>query len=101
VLAGFVLVITNRRIFNEPTTAAEAWARVDEILAAPAAILLRPGRRHWDTFRKLAAQVDARGNDISDAFLAAHAVENNATWLSADRGFTRFDGLSWQHPLAS
>lgn len=101
VLAGFVGVITNRRIFNQPTAAGEAWAGVDELRAAPAAVLLRPGRRHWDAFRRLATQVDARGNDISDAFLAAHAVENNAAWLSADRGFARFDGLRWQHPLAS
>jgi toxin-antitoxin system PIN domain toxin len=101
VLSGFVRVITNRRIFNAPTVSADAWARVDELLAAPAAVRLRPGRRHWEAFRKLAAQIDARGNDVTDAFLAAYAVENSATWLSSDRGFARFDGLRWGHPLAS
>jgi uncharacterized protein len=101
VLSGFVRVITNRRIFNAPTLVADAWARVDELLASPATMRLRPGRRHWDVFRKLAAQIDARGNDVTDAYLAAFAVENSATWFSSDRGFARFEGLRWEHPLAS
>ena len=29
----------------------------------------------------------------------AYALENNATWLSADRGFARFNRLRWSHPL--
>jgi hypothetical protein len=72
---------------------------VDALLAAPASVLLRPGERHWDHFSRLAQQIDARGNDIADAQLAAYAVENNALWLSADRGFSRFDNLRWRHPL--
>ncbi len=45
---------------------------------------------HWGIFRQLATANDATGNDVADAYLAAHAVENNADWLSADRGFARF-----------
>jgi uncharacterized protein len=60
---------------------------------------LRAGERHWELFRQLAADIGARGNDIADAFLAAYALENNATWLSADRGFRRFRRLRWRHPL--
>lgn len=99
VLAGFVRVITNRRIFAEPTSADEAWAAVDALLAAPSALRLFPGERHWTVFRELAADIDARGNDIADAYLAAYALQNNATWLSADRGFARFRRLRWSHPL--
>jgi toxin-antitoxin system PIN domain toxin len=99
VLVGFLRVITNRRIFRQPTPPGEAWSSVETLLAAPAAILLVPGPRHWTTFARLAAQIDARGNDLSDVNLAAYAVENNATWLSADRGFARFPGLRWRHPL--
>jgi len=60
---------------------------------------LRAGERHWILFRQLAADINARGNDIADAYLAAYALENNATWLSADRGFARFTRLRWSHPL--
>jgi uncharacterized protein len=98
-LSGFVRVVTNRRIFIEPTTSQEAWDAVDSLLAAPAAMQLRAGQRHWGLFRQLAGDVDAGGNDIADAYLAAYALENNATWLSADRGFARFRRLRWRHPL--
>ncbi len=101
VLAGFVRVITNRRIFTQPTPPAEAWERVAALRSAPATVPLLPGERHWSLFERLAHQIGARGNDVADAYLAAYAVENNATWMSADRGFARFPGLRWEHPLAS
>jgi toxin-antitoxin system PIN domain toxin len=99
VLGGFVRVMTNRRIFTEPTGTDHAWEAVDALLAAPAAMHLRAGERHWVLFRQLATDIDARGNDIADAYLAAYALENNAVWLSADRGFARFHRLRWSHPL--
>ena len=98
-LSGFVRVVSNRRIFSEPTSADEAWRAVDALIAAPAAMQLLVGERHWGLFRQLAGDVDARGNDIADAYLAAYALEHNATLLSADRGFARFRRLRWSHPL--
>lgn len=99
VLGGFVRVVTNRRIFSEPTSPDEAWQAIDALLAAPAALPLRAGARHWELFRQLAGDIGARGNDVADAYLAAYAVENNATWVSADRGFARYQRLRWRHPL--
>ncbi|MGH3563869.1 MAG: TA system VapC family ribonuclease toxin [Mycobacterium sp.] len=99
VLSGFMRVMTNRRVFAEPTSLGDAVAAVDALLAAPGAMRLRTGERHWTAFRQLAAEIDARGNDVADAYLAAYAVENNATWLSADRGFARFHRLRWTHPM--
>jgi len=98
-LTGFVRIMTNRRVFTEPMEPDEAWRAVDELLEAPAAMQLRAGERHWSLFRQLAADIGARGNDLTDAYLAAYALENNATWLSADRGFARFQRLRWVHPL--
>lgn len=98
-LSGFVRVVTDRRIFNEPTSPQNAWQAVDTLLAAPAAMRVSPGERHWSLFRQLASDIDAKSNDIADAFLAAYALEHNATWLSADRGFARFHRLRWRHPL--
>lgn len=98
-LSGFARVMTNRRIFAEPTSTAEVWDAIDALLAAPAVLRLSAGERHWTLFRQLANDIEARGNDIADAFLAAYAMENNATWVSADRGFARFPRLRWRHPL--
>lgn len=100
VLGGFHRVITNRRIFAEPMNPQHAWDAVDALKEAPAALALRAGERHWTLFRQLAEDIGAGGNDVQDAYLAAYAVENNATWLSADRSFARFHRLRWQHPLA-
>ena len=42
---------------------------------------------------------NARGNLVSDAFLAAIAIEMGAELVTADRGFGRWPGLKWRHPL--
>lgn len=99
VLAGFLRVVTSRRVFVEPTPSAEAWEQVDSLLGARASIALHPSERHWEHFSRLARRIDAKGNDVPDAYVAAFAVENNATFLSADRGFARFPDLRWMHPL--
>lgn len=37
--------------------------------------------------------VGARGNVMTDAFHAALAIENGATWITTGCGFARFPGL--------
>ncbi len=99
VLSGFLRLVTNRRVFNEPTSTSEAWAFADQLLAAPSAVHLRPSETHWSNFRVLAHDIDARANDLPDAYLAAYSIDHNATLISADRGFARFSRLRWRHPL--
>jgi toxin-antitoxin system PIN domain toxin len=99
VLAGFLRIVTNRRIFVEPTAPDQAWQQVDDLVAAPAAVVLRPGEWHGEHFARLARTIAAKRNDLPDAFLAAFAVENNATFVSADRRFATFSDLRWVHPL--
>ena len=101
VLSGFVRVVTNRRTFAVPTPTAEAWMFIEQLLDAPAAMLVQTSEHHWMHFRRLANDIDARGPDIADAYLAAYALDNNATFISADRGFARFSRLKWRHPLDS
>lgn len=99
VLAGFVRVVTHPRIFREPTPLAVALAFVDGLLSSPAAVRVAPGPRQWTVFSDLCRRIEATGNQVPDAYLAALAIETGATWVSADRGFARFPGLRWQHPL--
>lgn len=99
VLSGFVRVVTHPRIFREPTPLPVALDLLDALRSSPAAITVEPGERHWELFVGLCRTVGARGNLVPDAYLAALAVEQGATWISADRGFSRFPGLRWQHPL--
>jgi uncharacterized protein len=99
VLAGFLRLATNRRVFVEPTPTSVAWEFVDRLLEARATVQLPAGSRHWSHVRTLAHDIDARGGDIADTDLAAYALENNATLISTDRGFARFSRVRWRHPL--
>lgn len=100
VLSGFLRIVTNHRIYREPTPTAQALEFCDAVLAAPAAIPVRAGARHWSIFSGLCRRVGARGNLVPDAFHAALAIENGATWITTDRGFARFPGLRWRPLLA-
>lgn len=99
VLSGFLRVVTSHRVFREPTPLGLAVDFVETLRASPNAVTVSPGKRHWGIFLQLCREVDARGNDIPDAYHAAIAVESGATWYSADRGFARFRSLRWVHPL--
>ena len=99
VSSGFLRIVTHPRIFKEPTPLDQALAFIEALRSSPSTIPVIPAERHWDLFTGLCARVGATGNTIPDAFLAALAIEHNATWITADRGFARFPGLRWQHPL--
>jgi len=36
---------------------------------------------------------------LPDAYLAAIAIESGCEWITTDRDFSRFTGLTWRHPL--
>jgi hypothetical protein len=99
VLASFLRIVTNHRIYLEPSTPEEAIAFCEAVLSAPAAVPVRPGPRHWAIFTNLCNTVRARANQIPDAFLAALALEHGAAWVTTDRGFARFPHLRIIHPL--
>ena len=64
----------------------------------PNALLLNPGRDHLALFEGLCRPADARGDLVTDAYLAALAVETGAVLVSADRDFALFPGLRWCEP---
>ena len=97
-LTGFLRVVTNGRIFENPTPLDVALQVVEELRGQPGAIHLNPGSRHWPLFTDLCSAVGARGNDIPDAYLAALAIESGSELITADRGFGRFPGLRWSCP---
>lgn len=99
VLSSVVRLITNHRVFRRPSSTAQALDACRALRAAPAAIPLRPGPRHWDIFDSLCTEVGARANTVPDAYHAALAIENGATWITTDRAFARFPGLRWRSPF--
>jgi toxin-antitoxin system PIN domain toxin len=99
VLSAVVRLATNHRIFSEPSTPVDVLAYCDAVRAAPAAVPLRPGARHWDIFAGLCREVSATSNLVPDAYHAALAIENRATWVTNDHGFARFPKLLWRRPF--
>lgn len=99
VLSGFVRVVTHPRVFKDPTPVDIAFAFADVLRSDGNVAELQPGPRHWELFRRLCDESDARGNHVPDAYLAALAIERDATWWSADRGLARYPGLRLHHPL--
>jgi predicted nucleic acid-binding protein len=83
-------------MFNPPDTHDQAFAFVASLAGHPNAVLLNPGRDHLRLFEGLCPATHAHGDLVTDAYLAALAVETGATVVSADRGFARFPGLRWQ-----
>jgi len=99
VLSGFIRIVTHPRLFRTPSPLDAALTFTSEIRAQPHAVALAPGPRHWDIFVRLCRQVDARGNLVPDAFLAALAIESGSEFITTDHDFARFRGLRWRHPL--
>lgn len=100
VLAGFVRVVTHPRVFVTPAPVNAALAFSNALRSQPNAVPIQPGPRHWAIFERLCVAVNARGNLVSDAYLAALAIESGCEWITTDRDFSRFPGLRWRHPLA-
>jgi toxin-antitoxin system PIN domain toxin len=99
VLSGFVRIVTHPRVFRPPSPLQDALAFVAVIRNRPNAVQIDPGGRHWGIFSNLCQRAGARGNLVPDAYLAALAIESGSEWITADRGFARFPGLRWRHPL--
>lgn len=60
---------------------------------------LSAGSRHIQIFSDFVTRLGLQGNDVNDAWLAALAMEHQATLVSTDDGFGRFPGLSWINPV--
>jgi uncharacterized protein len=61
----------------------------------PATLWVNAGRQHLTLLEELCLAGDARCDLLSDAVLAALAVEAGATVITYDCDFARFPGLRW------
>lgn len=97
-LMAFQRIITHPRVTANPLTAAQAWGFVTDWLDADQAWLPTPGRRHRDIVGRLLVDAELRGNLVTDAHLAALAIEHGTGICSFDSDFARFDGVLWITP---
>jgi toxin-antitoxin system PIN domain toxin len=100
VLLGFTRISTNPAIYEQPLRIEEALDFVDRWLVQPVAMIVEPTDRHAAILRDLLEPLGTGGNLVSDAHLAALAIEHGAELCSRDNDFARFAGLRWVDPLA-
>ena len=98
VMHGFIRVVTNPRIFDPPSTVAQAFEFLDALLALPTCTVIRAGASHWSIFRNLCEAGKLRGKIVADAVHAALAIETGCECVTADTDFARFaPPLRWKH----
>ena len=96
---GFIRLLTNPRIFQNPYTPAEILAIVKTWLEQPHVRMIDPAEQHFTLLAKLIEQIGTAGNLTTDAHLAALAMERGLVLQTADADFARFPGLKWNNPL--
>jgi toxin-antitoxin system PIN domain toxin len=99
VLIAFIRVGTNVRLHDRPLTINEAIERVQSWFDQPCVRMLHPTDGHWAIFQPMVRGGRATGNLVSDAHLAALAIEHGCTLHSTDGDFARFKGLKWKNPI--
>lgn len=99
VLAGFLRIVTHVKIFDPPTSMNTALAFCQRLVDWPRAVMIAPSRRHWDLVVGLCANI--QGPLVTDAYLAALAIEHGCELATTDSDFARFPGLRWRHPLGA
>lgn len=98
VILAFLRISTNPAIFAKPRTMADALESIASFRNSAAARILDPGPAHFSILEDLLNQAKLGRDLVSDAHLAALAIENDAAICSHDRDFLRFKGLRVINP---
>jgi hypothetical protein len=100
VIQEFLAVVTNAKIFAEPTPAERAFGQVEHWLSSPRAMTLHESPTHLRTLRSLVVDGRATGGALHDARIAALCLDHGVSeLLTADRDFSRFPALRVRNPL--
>lgn len=100
VLGAFLRVSTHPRAGRHVLSPDQAWTQVNDWLEADVVWIPAPTDRHSEVLSSLIRGYQLRGNLISDAQLAALAIEHGLTVCSADTDFARFREIDWENPIS-
>ena len=99
VLVSVVRICTHPRIFARPSSLDDAFEFCRVVFGQPSATVIVPGERHWSIFESLCQDSKATGNIVQDAWFAALAIESGCEWITTDRDYARFKGLTLRPPF--
>jgi len=90
---GFLRVVTHPKVFNPPSTMAEASGFLRVLCEAPNVEIVPWTPSCRGRLLALCSELSLSGNDCNDALLAAVALEKGLRMVTFDRGFQRFPDL--------
>jgi len=98
---AFVRLTTNPRVVSPTLSPDEAWDLVERWLGVPSVWVPLPTDNHAAVLGRLIARHQVTGNLVTDAHLAAIAIEHGLEIYSADTDFARFTEVRWVNPIAT
>jgi uncharacterized protein len=99
-LVAFVRISTHERASAHPLTPEQATRFIADWLQPEVSWIPREGPGHARILTDLITRYQLRGSIISDAHLAALAIEHGLDVCSNDSEFARFGEVRWINPVA-
>lgn len=96
----FYSIVTHPRVYDPPSTTAEAISQIGAWLESPSVVPVGEGETYWPTLRSLLSGGKIAGPAVHDARIAAVCIAHGVRELwTADRDFSRFPRLRTANPL--
>lgn len=88
VVAGFLRLVTNPKIFTHPTPVEEAVGFLDALVAVPGVEMPSLGAE-WPMLRQLCIEKNLTANDVPDAWVAAAVIQLGEHLVTFDADFKK------------
>ena len=98
-LLAFVRLSTNPRVVSNPVSGEAACHVVSQWLAYPNVTVPNPADEFWDQFCTQVAEAQVKGPLVTDAALAALALEYGAILCTTAKDFRSFRELRVENPV--
>ena len=96
----FLSIVTHPRIYDPPSTLAQAIDQVEAWMESPSLVLLAESGDYWPSLTTTLSAARVAGPLVHDARIAALCALHGARELwTADRDFSRFSRLPTRNPL--
>jgi uncharacterized protein len=99
VLMGFIRLLSGKAVMKNPYPVKDLFQITKEWFQLPNVILLEPTVRTYDLMEKLMVSMSLPGSMATDTFIAATAIEHDASLCTNDTDFSRFHSLKTLNPL--
>ena len=98
-IGAFLRIATHPRVTRNPLSTEDAWGYVQSWLDADPTWVPPATGRTAAVLARLMRAAPITGNLVTDAQLAALAIEHGLVVLTADTDFARFAEVRWTNPL--